>query len=167
MPTDIDFARGTRFTFEPSGGDEPFTLTSLGAGAGRISDRFDLGAFPRPTLFAGSIRTRAATTPVVDEALYLRLVEWRTHRDTTIYGAAGLGATDAAVSDRNLIKHLPLLAVLSVNEASTTRDLVKDFTFRTFAEYISLVLWNDTADGLSATGTHHEVAVWPFNPQQQ
>lgn len=162
--TDFLWTRGSRVTFEPSGGTEPFILTSLGAGAGRISDRYDLGAFPNGAHLSAQLRTEFETAPVLGEVVRIHLVEWFTHRDATVYGPGDLGASDAAIATESLLDGIPMVGRIIVNRTTTTNDYVSPMIHVfTLAEQISWLVWNATADALSSTAADHELAMWVNN----
>ncbi len=168
MANAILFTRGSRVTFEPTGGTEPLTLTSLGAGAGRISDRYDLTAFPNGADISAQLRTEFATAPVLGDVIRIHLVEWFTHRDATLYGVGDLGAVDAAIATETDIDGVPQVGSIVVNRVTTTNDYISPMIHvLTLAEMISWVVWNETADGLSATAGDHELAMWVNNPEVQ
>ena len=72
-----------------------------------------------------------------------------------------LGASDAAISTESLLNGVPQVGSIIVNDTSTTRDYVSPMIeVFTLAEYISWVVWNETADALSGTAGDHELAMW-------
>lgn len=173
MPNKVYVARETRITFEPSGGDEPFTLTSLASGAGRVSDQLERGAGSIAQEYQGVLRTAFGTVPVVNEVLRIYLVEgWNFRNDGTpeVDQGGALGAADAAVSDEDdLIAagHLIGYLVVPPSPAADTEYVSRPFRFLTAARYLQFAVWNATADALSATAADHELAVWPSPPEIQ
>jgi hypothetical protein len=68
-------SRGTRVTFEASGGTVVLTLTSLGANAGRISATHDKGAGSQEVRYIGGLRIQVGDAPVAGEVLRVYVIE--------------------------------------------------------------------------------------------
>lgn len=173
MPNLIYGSRGTRVTFEPSGGTITFTLTSLASGAGRVSGTHDKGAGSRERHYIGQLRTAWATTPVAGEMLHIYLIEQVEARDggTPAFKVPGdLGASDAAISDEDRLRVAGrVVGVLEVppSPASGTEYVSETFEFVTRARKIQVAVWNATADGLSATAGDHELYIEPVDDEIQ
>ena len=156
-------SRGTRVTFEASGGDVTLTLTSLASGAGRISATRDKGSGSQEVHFGGMLRTQFATTPVAKESIRIYLVEQEEARDggTPAFKVPGdLPSTDTAIADEDRFIGIGTeIGRLKVPEspAANTEYISEYFEFRTRAQKFQIGVWNGTADGLTATAGEHEV----------
>ena len=164
MPNLILGARGTRITFEASGGDVVLTQTSLGTGAGRISATYDKGSGSQEKRFIGGARTQFADTPVAPEIIRYYLIEHVEARDggSPAFKVPGdLPSTDAAIADedRFIAAGAILIGVLTVppSPAADTEYVSDVFDFETRAQEFQIGVWNATADGLTATAGEHEV----------
>jgi len=156
-------ARGTRITFEASGGDVVLTLTSLAAGAGRISDTFDKGAGSQEKNFIGGLLTQFATTPVAAESIRVYLIEQIEARNggSPAFKVPGdLPSTDSAISDEDRFTaagYLVTSLIVPPSPAADTEYVSIPFDFTTRARKFQYGVWNDTADALTATATEHEL----------
>lgn len=163
MANKILAARGTRITFEASGGDVVLTLTSLATVAGRISATYDKGAGSQEKHYNGGLRTQFATTPVAKEIILVYLIEQVEARNggSPAFKVPGdLPSTDSAIADKDrfdaggtLIGRL----IVPPSPAADTEYVSITFDFETRARKFQIGVWNDTVDGLTATATEHEV----------
>ena len=136
----------TKYNFLDSGGDVVITLASLGADSGRQSAQLDLGAGAQPFMFRWRAWVKFATIPVVDESIeiYIKTSD-NTHFDNDD------GSGDAAVSAENKLKNLRWIGSIVVDEASATPEFSASGKVAIYERYVQLVIWNGTADALSAT----------------
>lgn len=173
MPNKIYVARESRITFEPSGGNAALTLTSLGAGAGRISGQIDRGDVSHAQIYEGVLRTAWETTPVADEVLRIYLAEaWEFRNDGTPETDVGgdLPSSDSGISSEDRLSagaDMIGRQIVPPSPASGTEYVSLPFRFRTAARYLQVGVWNATADALSSTASHHELAIWPVPPEVQ
>jgi len=142
----------TKTQFLASGGDVTHTLTSLAAGAGRQSAQLDRGAETtgHPFLFRWRFWCQFATAPVVDESIDIYI---KTSDGTHLDNDDGTG--DIALSAENKLKNLHYIGSMIVDEASATPEFSASGTFECYERYLNVVVWNDTADALSATAAEH------------
>ncbi len=154
MPNEILPKRLTATTFAPSGADNDWTLTSLAAGAGRQSEQVDLGA-NGGGLYELEVVTEFNTTPVVGESLRLYL---KTYNDAGGDGANDDGTGDIAVSAEDKLLNLIPLGTILVDEAAQVPMVFRNDIWVP-ARYVSLVMWNDTADALSSTAGDHSASL--------
>lgn len=164
MANELYLAAGTKNKFDAAATDVALTLTSLGAGAGRISAQKDWGVAPRAYLYDGMIEYVPATTAVVGEVVRVYIVEAPDHDATAVAG--DLGTSDAAVSAEDLLRNCKLVGVLQVDTADTG-IMRAFFEFESFARYFSVLVWNGTADAFSATSTASFVEIQPKAVQGQ
>ena len=165
MPNLVHGSRGTRITFEASGGDVALTLTSLGAGAGRISGTYDKGTGSQETRYIGGLRTQFATLPVAGEMMRIYLIEQVEARDggTPAFKVPGdLGSSDAAVTDEDDLIAAGIQIgtfIVPPSPAADTEYVSRTFEFETRAQKFQLAVWNATADALTATAGEHELYI--------
>lgn len=173
MANKVYRALETRVTWEASGGDSVITLTSLGAGAGRIGAQDDRGTGSLAEELVLVIRTQWNTTPVEGEVLRVYLMEGWEMRDggtPSVKEGGKLGASDAAVSaEGDLTSGARLIGIMRVpnSPASATEYVSVPILFRTKARYISIGIWNATVDALHSTAANHEIAVTPAPSELQ
>ena len=149
-------------TWRNTGGDAVLTLTSIGAGAGRQGALLDLLATARPTRYEWRFFTKFATAPVVGEIIriYLKTADGaQAHPDNDD------GTGDAAVSAVDKLRNLKLLGIMVVDEASATPEFVASGSVDIVSEEVAPVIWNGTADGLSATAGDHGFDLVPIPPE--
>lgn len=166
MPNKIYVAPETAITWLASGGTATLTLTSLAAGAGRQ------GALHALDGGSGAVRSgwymwrawvKFATTPVVGEVvrIYLKTSDG-THPDNDD------GTGDAAVSAEDKLRNLKLLGAIVVDEASTTPEFVASGGPVFIGDDDAApVIWNGTADALSATAGDHGFKLVPVPAEIQ
>ncbi len=163
MPDLILGSRGTRITFEASGGDVVLTLTSLGAGAGRISATRDKGSGSQEKHYIGGLRTQFATTPVADELIRVYVIEQSEARNdgTPAFKVPGdLGSADAAVTDEDRFIAAGVQVgslVVPPSPAADTEYVSMLIEFETRARKFQMGVWNAAVDALTATATEHEL----------
>ncbi len=138
--------------FRASGGDVAFTLTSLGAGAGRQSAQLDRGVETagHPFLFRWRAWIQFATTPVVGEVVEIYI---KTSDGTHLDNDDGTG--DIAVSAEDKLRNLKYIGKIEVDEASSTPEFSASGVVSIFERYVHVVFWNRTADALSSTAADH------------
>ncbi len=155
---------GSRISFEPTGGTVVLTLTSLAAGAGRISAQLDRGAGDIRDRYAGALRTQFATVPVAPEIIRMYLIEGWDFRTGGIKEGGDLPGTDSAIADEDRFIAGGILIgrlIVPPSPAADTEYISLPFDFQTIARYIQLGVWNGTVDALTATAGEHEIAMYP------
>lgn len=173
MPNKVYRALETRITFEPSGGDVTFTLTSLGADDGQISNRLDRGSGSIAGWYAGVLRCQFATAPVAGDVVRIYLVESWEFRDggtPDVTPGGDLPETDSAITDQNRFVRGGIAVgnlIVPPSPAADTEYVSKPFHFFTAARYIQFGVWNDVPDAFTATAGEHELAIWPVPPEIQ
>lgn len=160
MPNKVYVNPETALTLRNTGGSAALTLTSLAANAGRQSAVLDLSASPRSPWYTFRPFLKFATNPVVNESLRFYVKA----RDSATGGKADNddGDSDAAVSAEDKLKNLHYIGSLIVDEALSTPEFSASFGPIYIPErYIQVVVWNATADALSATAADHGIDVIP------
>ena len=156
-------SRGTRVTFEASGGTVVLTLTSLGAGAGRISATHDKGAGSQETWYIGGLRVQVATTPVAGETIRIYVIEQVEARNSgsPAFKVPGdLGSADAAIADegRFMVGGVTQVGSLRMPPSpAADTEYVATFEFETRARKFQMGVWSALADVLTATASEHEL----------
>lgn len=163
MANKVYYAQETVKSFKSSGGDAVITLTSLANAAGRISAVLDLGAGSKSGEYVWAMRTRVAVAPTVGAAVRVYLA---TGLDGT-WETGDFTAGDGAVSSEDLMKNLTLVGSVIADEASTTKDFVRNGLLYIRARYIRVAIWNDMGQALSSTATDHEFFLFPVPTEIQ
>ncbi|MEE8551489.1 MAG: hypothetical protein V3T08_09590 [Gemmatimonadota bacterium] len=163
MPNKILGARGTRITFEASGGTVVLTLTSVASGAGRISATHDKTGGSQEKRFGGGLRTQIATTPVAADIIRIYLIEqWEaSNGGSPAFKVPGdLPSTDSAIADEDRFKAGGILIGRLIVPPSPAQDVEYvslPFDFETRAQKFQIGVWNASAVALTSTATEHEV----------
>lgn len=158
---------GTRIKFIASGGDVLFTPKNIASGAGRISTRADLGAFPRPALYRYYGETQVqATTPVAGNLVRMYLSFW--DDDGTPGDPWGdVGATDAAFATEAELWNLQQLRPIVVEAAAADTVFAAGGLIQIPYRYVSLVWWNASGASLTNDDAEHWFALTPVYPDIQ
>lgn len=165
MPNKVYLNPEAAITWLASGGTNVLTLTSLAAGAGRQGALDDFGTAARAADYVWRAWVKFATAPVVGEVLR---VYWKSSDGTHPDNDDGTG--DAAVSAEDKLRNLKPLGVIIVDEASTTPEFVASgFVPPGYIAHRhgAPVIWNATADALSATAGDHGFSLTPVPPEIQ
>ena len=162
MPNKIYQATEAAITWLASGGTNILTLTSVAASAGRQGALYDFGTASRASMFAWRAWVKFATTPVVGEVIR---IYWKSSDGTSPDNDDGTG--DAAVSAEDKLKNLMHIGNIIVDEASTTPVFAASGMVWAPHRYGSPVIWNATADALSATAGDHGFSLIPVPPEVQ
>ena len=150
---------GSSTTFTPSGGDVTFTLTSLGAGAGRQSDTYNAGAAPRVNRYLVEFVVLWDSAPTVGETAELYL---KTFSESNAQGLNDDGASDAAVSAEDKLRNLVPVITVQADEAVADIATVGRAVVENDSRYFQFVVWNrSAADTFSATANDCYVRITP------
>lgn len=156
---------GTQWT--DTTGDLAMTLNNLAAGAARQGAVLDLGArtTARSNRFVWRAYIKQDTAGVVGETIpiYLKL---GTDTPATGYDNDD-GTGDIAVSSTDKLKNLLLLGVLQVDEAAADIPLSKSGIIEIDERYVMPIVYNNTADNLSATNNDSWFSLTPVVYQGQ
>jgi len=122
MAGELYYQRGTTLVLKSSGGDAVWTPTSVADGAGRISARLDLGAFPRADAveIVALLKATSAATAGTYAEIYLLEADAATGSTALASGVtSGHSESDAAISDRDRTRNGHLVGhVVADDEAS-------------------------------------------------
>lgn len=152
---------GTQITFKESGGDVLWTPKNVANGAGRLSTRADLGAFPRATRYRWYAENQCQATPTAGALIRYYLAPW--DDDSTPADPWGdVGASDAAFATEGDLRNLLFLGAVIADVA--TADVVfsgggfVDLPYR----YVSLVVWNASGAALTNDAAEHYFRLTPI-----
>lgn len=154
----------TAVDWRPSGGDLAITLTSLASGAGRQGAQkdFGAGATARARRYSWRFWTQFATTPVLYEVVG---VFWKSGDADALDNDDGTG--DIAVSAQDKLLNLVHIGTLVVDEAAADIEMSTGGVIETDERYGMPVIWNYTADALTATAAEHGFTLTPIPPEIQ
>lgn len=153
--------RDTPIVFQDSSGDVAITLANLAADGARVSARYDLGAGATPGDFQFRATFRSETTPVFNESFDLYIAE----SDGTLEDG-DVGTADAAVLTP-VLPDLHYIGSVVVQIETADTDHRASGVFRVASRYYSLVVHNNTADGLKNTANVNTITVTAIPPQMQ
>ena len=139
-------------TFKASGGSAAFTLTSLGAAAGRKAASYDFTATFGAKVVV-ELLTKFAVSPVAGTTLD---VYWCSSRDNSAFDA-GQASSDAAFTNLDLNKQLHYVGSLIADD--TTNAQQQSWLFYLPGRYGFPVVYNGTGQALSATAGDHILTV--------
>lgn len=166
MANNVYVTEEASVVFAPSGGDEPFTITSLASGAARVSDQYDFGASAHSEWFLVKLETKSGGTPVVGERLDLFCA--LANNGAAAETDGDVSQTDSALSSPgNVTPNLQFVGSLFVQSTSTSQETRKSWIVRIPTRYVSFVLVNNTSQALSGTAGDHTVTMTPIPPQIQ
>lgn len=159
------FAVETQRSFKNTGGDTTMTFTSLANAQARVSDQWDRGATAKPGLYTVSIRLKASSTLTAGNSA--RLYAAQSMNTSDIPGR--IPATDQTISSGlpDRLRNLTLLGAVALDSTTNTDSFVSLGLCELFGRYISLVLYNDFGQALSATAGDHEIILTPYVPEMQ
>lgn len=150
----------TDITWTSSGGDEALTLTSLANGNGRAGDEHDFGV-----TFAQRVRISLEVDfNVAPTAGQVMQVFWASSHDGTSYDGEATGS-DAAYNSEDDARRLHPVGTLSAS--NDTDPQRASWVFFLPARYGLPVVFNQSGQALTATGTDQKVIVTPLVDQVQ
>ncbi len=160
MTVDLKTTRGTPIVWSDSGADLAMTLNNLAAGAARIGARKDQGAGAVDELFEVRLTVQFATAPVIGETVPVYV---STSDGTEEDGQEG--TADALIGTVESLKNMKHIGTLLVTSTDTTHDMTASFAARILTRYFSPVVYNNTADNLTASANVSEITFTPIVPQ--
>ncbi|KKK58366.1 hypothetical protein LCGC14_3045160 [marine sediment metagenome] len=155
----------TAITWRNTGGSELFTATSLAAGAGRQGAMHDLTTSARSRRFAWRAFLKPGATRVVKEAI-------------RIYIKTGSGATagtrpdnddgtgDIAVSAEDKLENLLQIGTIRIDENAAVEMVANGLVILPH-RWVAPVMWNATANSLSATAADFGFDLTPIPLESQ
>jgi hypothetical protein len=148
-------------TWRSSTGTELLTCTSLGAAAGRQGAHHDFGTAARARRFAWRAWIVPGATRVVGQ---LVTVYFKTSDGTNHDNDDGTG--DIAVSAADKTRNLMVLGSIQIDENAAV-PMVASGEFEMSHRYGAPVMWNGTANSLSATALDFGFSLTPVPDEIQ
>jgi len=142
--------------------DANLTLSALAATAGRVSARHDLGAASSARQYEVRATFQMGTAGVVGEAIDIYL---STSDGTNPDGEEG--AADAALGSANSLKNMHYVGSVIIDTTSTNTDITASFLTEINARYVSVVVYNSSADALRTDTGVHSVKLTPVPSEVQ
>lgn len=151
----------TAVTWLSSGGSAAWTCTSLATAAGRQGAHYDFGTAARARRFAWRCWLKPGGTRVVGEVvrIYLKTSDG-SHPDNDD------GTGDIAVSAADKLRNLTLLGIIQIDENAAV-EMVCSGEIEMSHRYAAPVMWNATANTLSATATDYGFQMTPVPDEFQ
>lgn len=164
MANKIYAAPESVITFQDSGGDAVISLQNLAAGAGRYSARFDRGTGSISAWARLRFVWQMETAGVIPEAVEVYVSTWSEDGNDS---DGGLGTSDAALTT-DLRRNLGNPALIGiVDKTATATDIVASGIVFAPTRYITLAVWNDTADNLENTSNANSLTWTPYPAEIQ
>jgi hypothetical protein len=146
-------------TFQDSGGSAVITLQNLAAGAGRYSARYDRGAGSLAAWYRLRFIWQMETAGVLGEVVEVYLSTWS---EDGSYSDGALGTSDAALTS-DLRRNLGNPAMIGiVDKTATATNIIKSTLIFVPTRYITLGVWNATADNLENTANVNILTMTPY-----
>lgn len=145
MANKVYVRQETALVWKASGGDELLTPTSLAASAGRQGAYRNLGTAARAREYTWRAWIKPGATRVVGEIVGVFLAT----SDGTIYDNDD-GTGDIAVSSVDKLRNLRQIGAIVIDENAAV-TMAASGTIWIDAQHAAPVIWNYTANSLSAT----------------
>ncbi len=144
----------TTIWFVPAGAaqaeDYILELDTLAAGAGIQSAHWDRGVAAQPAMYEWACFVQFATPAVLNETVSIYLKPSGTSASATAHPANDDGTGAGAVSAEDKLNNLQLIGVISVDQAAQDIEMVARGVVYLTARGYNVVIFNDSADALSA-----------------
>lgn len=153
---------GTPITFGDTGSTYGIDFSATASGAGKYSDRADLGAGAHAAQFAWSCQFSLTGANTVGQYLEL-YTSWSD--GTNADGA--LGTTKGSLASADKRRNLKRIGTLVIDQGTT--NVVMNASGQAFVptRYFSLVVWNSTALPMQTSTTLHRCQFTPIPWQMQ
>lgn len=159
-------ASGTALSINgEAGADYAFSVEGLANGAGRVSAQVDLGAAPRPYIYAWSCEVQFQATPTQYATLDLFIAEAPDGDATQISG--DVGSSDAALGDVDQLRNLRYIGSVVSENAAASEKCVAASEFTTYNRYITIVAFNQSGASVNATDSNFRFDLTPKSLQTQ
>jgi hypothetical protein len=152
----------TAVTWKSSGGTELFTGTSLASAAGRQGALHDFGTTARARRGVLRVRLKPSATCVVGERIEVYI---KTSDGTNPDNDDGTG--DIAVTAQDKLRNLLPVGVIQIDKLNTASVLVGTWELEISPQWWGPVLWNATANTLSATASDYVITWTPVPDEVQ
>lgn len=152
--------KGTALLVNGEGGAGiAFSVEGVANGAGRVSAQIDLGAAPRPFMFAWSCEVQFQATPAQGSGLELYVAGAPDGDSTQIDG--DIGASDAALGDVDMRRNLKSIGFVVSENAAASEKCVKSGIFEHYDRYLSIVAYNASGATVHATDSNFRFDLQP------
>lgn len=151
---DFYLKQGTEIVWTP-GGTNALGLTSLANGAGRMGAKVDLGA-NFTELYSARLTCKLASTPTAGNRIRIALAF--SHDNTKFPG--GVTGSDAAYTDTDLLRQLVELRSMPVDNSTASQVII--VMTRALGRYVAPVIFDESGQAFSGTGSDHEFALVPL-----
>lgn len=159
MPNKIYTAPEAVISFQDSGGSAVIALQNLATVTGRYSDRYDRGAGSIAAWYRLRFIWQMETAGVVGEAVEVYVSTWS--EDGT-YSDGALATTGAALT-ADMRRNLGNPAMIGVvDKVATATNIIKSTLIFVPTRYITLGVWNGTADNLENTANANILTLTPY-----
>ena len=158
--------KGTALAIDgTAGADYAWSMEGIANAAGRVSAQIDLGAAPRPSLFAWSCEVQFQATPTQGAGLELYIAGAPDGDSTQIDG--DIGASDAALGDVDMRRNLKNIGFVVSENAAASEKCVSSGVFSHTERYLSLVGYNSSGATTDATDSNFVFVLQPVYYQYQ
>ncbi len=166
MANESYVGNGTALLFNGEvGANVAFSVEGLANAAGRVSAQRDLGAAPRPYLYAWSCEVQFQATPTQYATLDLYIAEAPDGDSSQIDG--DVGATDAALGDVDMRENLRYIGSVVSENAAASEKCVASGVVAIYNRYVSIVAYNDSGATVNATDSNFRFDLTPKYYQGQ
>jgi hypothetical protein len=148
-----------------AGADYAWSVEGLANSAGRVSAQIDLGAAPRPYLYAWSCEVQFQATPTQYAGLDLYFGTAPDNDSTQI--DADIGSSDAALGDADQRYNLEYIDSVISENAAASEKCVRSGTIYVPRRYLSLVAYNASGATVNATDSNFVFRLQPLYKQIQ
>lgn len=168
MPSAQYVRLGTQLVFNDTAGATTLGLNALANGALRISDRVDLGAFPRPVTYRIDAKIRWQAGLTANRAAEILIVPWGEDATPTLpWGDDAIASTDATASVAGVRFNMLWGCAVRIYTATSTLVFtgggIVDIPYR----YVSIAVFNDGGSALHNANDASEVRLTPMYREAQ
>lgn len=156
---------GTAITVHGATADYAWSMEGVSNAAGRVSAQIDLGATPRPGLYAWVCEVQFQATPTQGKGLELYLATAPDHDSSRIDG--DVGASDAALGDVDMRRNLMAIGYVVSENAAASEKCIASGVVEIVKRYVSIVGYNDSGAAVNATDTNFYFSLTPISWQGQ
>lgn len=148
-------SQGTTLTWTSSGGDYAMDMSSLANAAGRAGGKVDLGA-SHDKRYRAELQLDFNAAPTAGKAVG---VYWASSEDNTDFDGEVTGS-DAAYTDEYGLRRMTLIGWLVAS--NDTNPQYASWEFNAPSRYGAPVVWNDSGQALTSTGTDQVFKLTPL-----
>lgn len=166
MANESYIASGTALSINGEfGADYAWSVEGLTNAAGRVSAQVDLGAAPRPGIYAWSCEVQFQATPTQYNTLDIYVATAPEGDSTQISG--DVGASDAALGDVDMLKNLRYIGSVVSENAAASEKCVASGDILLTERYVSFIAYNDSGATVNATDSNFQFTLTPKSWQGQ